>query len=393
MTLNCGTSTFRFDVLETNHGFGIPIALASGLIEEIGEDAKVTLTIGHKSSEQRVTASSHAQAFEVACQLLDEAALLEGIEAVGHRIVHGGPNQVGPALIDDAVLAAIGDARQFAPLHNGAALEIIRLSGSRFPTLPQVAAFDTAFFVDLPEVARRYALPTDVSERLGIRRFGFQGLAHHYMVEHYRALHPNLEQVRLITLQLGSDCSITASIDGKPIDTSMGTTLLEGLIMGTRAGDLDPAIPLWLITRGGMQPDEVWRLLNTESGLKGLSGQTSDFKELLRRKDAGDKDAAFAFQSFCVRVRKYLGSYLALMAGADAIIFGGGIGQHSAEVRSEVCGNLGWAGVTLDERWNQQAVVEMMISTDDSSTEVWVMKVSEAAVIAEEVRNVLGARQ
>jgi acetate kinase len=389
LTLNCGTSTLRFDVVETDHGYGIPILLASGFVESIGGDAEATLTLGHKSSKRRVKAGNHAEAFEAASQVLSEAGLLEGVEAVGHRIVHGGPNLLGPAVIDDRVLAAIEDARQFAPLHNGAALEVATLSRARLPNLPQVAAFDTDFFVGLPEVARRYALPNHLSERLGIRRFGFQGLAHHYMVEHYRALHSNLKQFRLITLQLGSDCSVTASIDGMPVDTSMGATLLEGLIMETRSGDLDPAIPIWLITRGGMQAEEAWRLLNTQSGLKALSGEAADFRALLRLRNAGDREAEFAFQSFCVRVRKYIGAYLAVLGGTNAIIFGGGIGQHSHEVRSAVCGNLEWAGVKLDERWNQQATDEMIISPDDSPTEVWVMNVNEAAVIAQEVRNVL----
>jgi acetate kinase len=392
LCLNCGTSTLRFDLADSDHGYGEPVRLAQGMIEGIGSAAQATLAAGTIEFTRPVVAASHEGAFDTALKLLNEAAPIGRLDAISHRVVQGGLRMSQAAIIDESVIEAIDEASDLAALHNHAALKVIKAAGARFPGVPMVAAFDTTFFLGLPEVATRYALPRQISDSLGIRRFGAQGLAHHYMVERYRALHPRLSDLRLITLQLGADCSVTASIDGRPIDTSMGFTLLEGLIMGTRSGDIDPSIPLHLVRKGGLSPDEVWTMLNTQSGILGLSGGAADFKELTQRAVAGDKDAELAFEAFCLSAKKYVGAYLALLGGANAIIFGGGIGEHSAEARSRICEGLEFAGVALDERWNQLPPGERVISPDDSPVKVWVMRVDEAAVMVSEVVRVLGQR-
>jgi acetate kinase len=249
-----------------------------------------------------------------------------------------------------------------------------------------VATFDTAFYADLPEEARLYALPRELSERLGIRRYGFHGLAHRYMVTRFRALRPEVGQPRLVTLQLGNGCSATASADGRPLDTSMGFTPLEGLIMGTRSGDLDPALPLFLAESEKLTPAEVDSLLNTRSGLLGLSGISHDMRDLLAASRRGEASAELAIAAFCLRVRKYVGAYLSVLGGADAIVFGGGIGEHSPEIRARICGGMEWAGLRLNLGANDAALGgEERISTDASPVEAWVLSVNEAAIIAEDV--------
>ena len=393
LCLNCGSSTLRFDLADSDHGYGQPVRLASGVIEGIGKAAKASLTAGKLEIARPVTAANHEQAFDAALALLAEAVPVGRIGAIGHRVVQGGLRMTQPAVIDAEVIGAIDEARDLAPLHNSAALMVIKAAGTRFPGVPMVAAFDTTFFVELPEVASTYALPRGISDSQGIRRFGGQGLAHHYMVERFRSLHPRLSNVRLITLQLGDNCSATASIDGRPLDTSMGFTMLEGLITGTRSGDIDPAIPLHLVRKGGLSADEVWTMLNTRSGILGLTGDTEDFRDLLEKAAAGDQSAALAFEAFCLSVKKYIGAYLALLGGANAIIFGGGIGEGSSEARTRICQGLEFAGVSLDERWNQLPAGEHVISQDGAPVSVWVMKVDEAAVMVSEVVRVLASKR
>ncbi len=323
--------------------------------------------------------------------LLDDAGLAKGIEAVGHRVVHGGARFVSPSLIDDDVIGGIEAASELAPLHNKPALAAIDAARTHFgASTPMVATFDTAFFADLPDVAATYALPRDLTQRLGIRRFGFHGLAHRYMVERFRALRPEVQRPRLVTLQLGNGCSATASLDGRPLDTSMGFTPLEGLIMGTRSGDLDPALPLLIAEKEGLSTQEVDALLNTRSGLLGISGRSRDMRDLIEASGKGDAAADLAVRAFCYRVTKYIGSYLAVLGGADAIVFGGGIGEHSIEVRRSVCRALEWAGLQLDEAANAGVGAEdHRISSAGSPMEAWIVHVDEAIVIARDVASCL----
>lgn len=394
LTINCGSSSLKFDVFDADPEHPAAVArVAHGAIERIGHGAASTVTFDGRSSE-RVPLGDHAHAFAEALKLLTAAGLDRQVDAVGHRVVHGGAGLRTPALLDDTVLRAIEAARDLAPLHDGPAVRAITAARAHYGGgMPMVATFDTAFFAALPEAAATYALPQTLSARLGIRRYGFHGLAHRYMVERFRTLRPALAQPRLITLQLGSGSSATASLDGQPLDTSMGFTPLEGLIMGTRSGDVDPALPLFLVEQGGLSFAEVDSLLNTESGLLGLSGLSSDMRDLIGAATVGHRGAGLAIEAFCHRARKYVGAYLAVLHGADAIVFGGGIGENSPEVRESICGDLEWAGFALDLEANRSAVgVEGRVGLEASGHEVWVMHVDEAVIIARDVLEALTPR-
>jgi acetate kinase len=392
LAINCGSSSLKFDVLDVR-GAGLQVArTAWGSVDRIGAEATCALRAGTTLIERSTPVADHAQAFTVAAAMLQEAGLAVGVEAVGHRVVHGGARFHAPALIDGAVIAAIEAATKLAPLHNGPALAAIEAARAHMGATPMVATFDTAFYAGLPDVAAQYALPQDLRQRLGIRRFGFHGLAHRFMVERFRMLRPDVARPRLVTLQLGNGCSATASLDGRPLDTSMGFTPLEGLIMGTRSGDLDPSLPLFISRQGGLSLDEVETLLNSQSGLLGLSGISNDMRDLLQAEAAGDRGAAQAVESFCYRARKYIGAYLAVLGGADAVVFGGGIGEHSAEVRRRICAGLEWAGLLVDAKANEAGFVEeRSFSARGSRIEAWIVPVDEANVIARDVVACLAA--
>ena len=392
LSVNCGSSTLKFDVLDVEAGTELAASrLASGVIDRVGGRGKATLLIGGDAVVKDHQAADHAEAFSLSSDLLEEARLATGIETVGHRVVHGGTRFREPVLIDDAVVEAIEAVAELAPLHNRPALAAVAAARSRFgPTMPMAATFDTAFYADLPDVAVLYALPRELSERLGIRRYGFHGLAHRYMIERFRALHPDVARPRLITLQLGSGCSATASVGGCPLDTSMGFTPLEGLIMGTRSGDIDPSIPGYLTAKLGLSPAEVQSMLNNESGLLGLSGHSNDMRDLLESSKVGDPPSDLAVRAFCYRAKKYVGSYLAALGGADAIIFGGGIGEHLPEIRATICEGLEWAGLKIDPQINRATEsVEGCISTPESLLRAYVIPVQEAVVIARDTYDCL----
>jgi acetate kinase len=391
LALNCGSSTLKFHVLDVTGDGAVPKRIANGSVERIGDRGMASVIFGEDRIAREVETDGHRTAFSIARELLEESGSLQGIEAIGHRVVHGGPRFRESAAIDDTVVGAIREVSELAPLHNRPALDVIEAARDAFqPPVPMVAAFDTAFFADLPDVSARYALPRDLSEAFGIRRFGFHGLAHRYMVQRFRRLRPDIRKARLITLQLGSGCSATASLDGRPVDTSMGYTPLEGLIMGTRTGDLDPAVPLRLQSLTGKPAAAIEDVLNTRSGLLGLSGRSAEMRDLLPAAEAGDRDSAFAIEAFCTRVRKYIGAYAALLGGMDGIVFGGGIGENLPQIRQRVCEGMQWAGVELDNAANDHPPgSEARISDRASQVDVWVTRVDEAEVIARETFDLL----
>jgi acetate kinase len=394
LAMNCGSSTLKFAVTDASAGEPSITQLAAGVVDRIGSDSIASLSVAGHAYEVAKSADDHGEAFGIAVKMLQEAGTLAGIEAVGHRVVHGGTRFREPVLINDEMLEAVEAASELAPLHNRPAVEVIRAARAYFgEPMPMVSTFDTAFYSLLPDVAARYALPEEITERLGIRRFGFHGLAHRFMVERYSALRPGTVEPRLITLQLGNGCSVTASIEGKPVDTSMGFTPLEGLIMGSRSGDLDPSIPLVLLQKEGLSAGEVEMLLNKRSGLLGLSGKSNDMRELLVAARAGHSGSDLAVRAFCYRARKYVGAYLAILGGADAIIFGGGIGEHMPDIREAICAGLGWAGLELDrERNGEASQSDERISADGSTIDAWVVHVDEAVVIARDVAECLRRR-
>jgi acetate kinase len=309
-----------------------------------------------------------------------ELHALSDVSVAAHRVVHGGGQLTAPCVVDASVEAEIARLAPLAPLHNPRALEWMAAARAVLGEVPQVAVFDTAFFARLPEVAATYALPRALSTRLGLRRFGFHGLAHEAMARRWRELHPG-GRGRVITLQLGAGCSITASRDGRAVDTSMGFTPLEGLVMATRAGDLDPGLLLHLQRIEGMTPGMLERLLNEESGLLGLSGTSGDMRALLA---SNGPAARLAIEVYCYRARKYLGAYLAVLGGADALLFGGGVGEHAPDVRAKILMGMEWAGIGLDGGRN--AAVrggEARIDNARGGPAIWVVAVDEAAMMAQ----------
>jgi acetate kinase len=298
-------------------------------------------------------------------------------EVVVHRVVHGGTRFTGPTLIDQGTRETLDSLSQLAPLHNPVALRWIDAARKALGAgVTHVAAFDTAFFAALPRVATEYALPEDLGVHLGVRRYGFHGLAHGAMAERWRALEPKLPGGgRLITLQLGGGCSITALEQGRPRDTSMGFSPLEGLVMETRSGDIDAAVVPYLERRLGLSGDRVIEMLNERSGLAGVAGSPDDPQTLL---DSGSAQAQFAVELYCYRARKYLGAYLAVLGGCDGIAFGGGVGEHVPQVRARILAGLEWAGIELDQAANQGARgSESRINGTRSRVSVWVVPVDE----------------
>jgi acetate kinase len=330
---------------------------------------------------------------------LDRHALLRSIgtrsgpapEAIAHRIVHGGTRFVRPTRIDRDVIVAIEQLSPLAPLHNPAALRWVQATRELWgEQLPQVAVFDTAFFAQLPRRAAEYALPASLGVERGVRRYGFHGLAHEYMWRRWCELNPQLpDGGRLITLQLGGGCSITAIDHGHPMDTSMGFSPLEGLMMATRAGDIDAAIVPYLEQQLAASGPEVIELLNNRAGLAGVAGSAANPSALL---EDGAPQALFAVELYCYRIRKYLGAYMAVLEGCDGIVFGGGVGEHGPGVRSRALAGLGWAGVVLDQARNEAARGgEARISAPAATVGVQVIAVDEESLLARAAAAVRGS--
>jgi acetate kinase len=307
---------------------------------------------------------------------------LTGITVAAHRVVHGGMNLAASCLIDQKVEQEIERLTLLAPLHNPVALRWIRATREVLKDIVQVAVFDTAFFTDLPETARAYAIPHGLAEKHGLRRYGFHGLAHKSMWQSWRALQPDsLQSARIISMQLGAGCSITAIDNGLPRDTSMGFSPLEGLVMATRSGDIDPGLATFLQRQESLTPEQLDRLLNARSGLLGVSGISADISELLR---TPDELAQLAVDLYCYRARKYVGAYLAVLGGADAIVFGGGVGENVPEVREKILTGMDWCGIEVDTQKNHRAKGISCISSPFSRIEVWVTPVNEAVILARE---------
>jgi acetate kinase len=294
--------------------------------------------------------------------------------------------------VDEKVAERIDALRELAPLHNGPALDALTACRERLGDVPTVAVFDTAFHSRMPEHASRYAIPHDLARRHGIRRFGFHGIAHRYLVERYATISAKaLSDTRVVSLQLGNGCSAAAVDGGRSVDTSMGFTPLEGLVMGTRSGDLDPALVGWIARAEGVDVEEVEEWLNRRSGLLGLSGRSGDVRELMEAEAGGDEGARLALDVFCHRAKKYIGAYLAALGGADAVLFGGGIGENAPEVRARICNGLQPLGITVDDDANDRTIgSEERISSSHSQIDVYVIPVDEGVVMVRAAMALLG---
>ncbi|MGQ9647546.1 MAG: acetate/propionate family kinase [Thermodesulfobacteriota bacterium] len=390
LVINCGSSTLKFKVieLEPDTPAGQEQRLVRGIVEKIGSEAMLKFVDERGPGlEERVRILDHGGATERVFDWLGTLGYLKarGIDGVGYRVVHGGPHFLEPTLIDDRVLEAIEAISHLALLHNHPSIEAIRAARVRFgPSMPMVAVFDTTFHSDMPERASHYPIPLELTEKHHAWRYGFHGIAHRYMVERYAVMTSTpLEKIRIITLQLGSGCSATAVKAGRSVDTSMGLTPLEGLMMGTRSGDVDPHLPGFLAERERISPADVEVLLNTKSGLLGVSGLSQDMRELLEAESKGNERAALAVEMFCYRVKKQIGAYLAALGGTDAVVFGGGIGENSPPVRSRICAGMEWCGMVLDEDRNNSMIgKEGKVSRDEARVEIYVVPVDEAVMIA-----------
>lgn len=385
LVLNCGSYTLKFKVFELGNN-GLHILVAHGIAERIGGQG--TMIFVAENSAKLLKTAMIVDYADATRKIFDWLGSLDiRPDAVGHRVVHGGRHFLEPALIDDDVIAGIEALRILAPLHNEPSLKAIRTASEVMgSSVPMVAVFDTAFHAKMPEYASLYAIPEEIAERHSIKRYGFHGIAHRYMVERYSSLTGrSLDRARLITLQLGNGCSATAVKEGHSIDTTMGLTPLEGLMMGTRSGDVDPHLPGFLAKNENMNIEQVEELLNKKSGLLGVSGLSQDMRELLKAEKRGDKKASLAVNMFCYRVRKQIGAYLAALGGADAVIFGGGIGENSPEVRARICEEMEWCGLILDDSKNIALKgIEGRITDEHSKIHAYVMPVDEEFLVARE---------
>jgi acetate kinase len=405
LVLNAGSSSLKFQLIRTDPALAVgdkDTRLADGMLERIGGEAVITTRVGE--AVRRTTTAQLRDLTAAVDWVLKWLIGTEGtgvtrfqdIEAVGHRVVHGGEHFRASVLITDEVVAHIEDAIELAPLHNPANVRGIEAVRALLGDIPQAAVFDTAFHQSLPERAFLYALPYGLYRRHRIRRYGFHGTSHRYVAYRYRQLNGvTREETNVITLHLGNGASACAIRDGISVDTSMGFTPLEGLIMGTRSGDVDPAILEFLGTKEGLSDNAVLTLLNKQSGLLGISGITSDMRELLAEaEESDDRRAWLAVEMFAYRIRKYVGGYLAAMGGADAIIFTGGIGENAPGIRRLVLEQMEWAGVFLDDAANMslERGAAGRITTDASRVHAWVIPTNEELLIARDtMRLVTGA--
>jgi acetate kinase len=410
LVLNFGSSSVKFQLISTDLEAIRADAdrrLARGQIERVGGEAIITLQAEGHAVRRLAAPVRDARAavdYVVRWVCSEESGVPEvrsvaDVHAVGHRVVHGGERFTHSVLVDEEVLRGIEDCIDLAPLHNPANVRGINAAREVFgPGLPQVAVFDTAFHQTLAPHAYLYAIPYQLYRRHRVRRYGFHGTSHRYVAYRYRQLRGIArDETNVITLHLGNGCSVAAIRAGDSVDTSMGMTPLEGLVMGTRSGDIDPAIVDFIAAKEGLSAQEVETLLNKQSGLLGISGLTNDMRELLdEARESDDRRARLAVEIFCYRARKYVGSYLAATNGADAIIFTGGIGENSSEIRRRICDGLQWLGIELDPARNDSHTGgrEGVISAEHSRAAVYVVPTDEELLIARDtVRVVSGAPQ
>jgi acetate kinase len=405
LVLNCGSSTLKFQLIETNLErieTDTDKRLAHGVIERIGGAAIITLVAeGREAHKSAAPVKNIQSAVELIIRWItsedsgiENVKSIADINAIGHRVVHGGEKFTQSSIINHEVIKEIEDCIELAPLHNPANLKGISAAREIFGAgLTQVAVFDTAFHQTLPEQAFLYALPYQYYRRHRIRRYGFHGTSHRYVAYRYRRLlNISRDRTNVLTLHLGNGCSIAAIKNGDSIDTSMGLTPLEGLVMGTRSGDIDPAIVEFICEKEGLSVHEADTLLNKQSGLLGISGLTNDMRELLAEaEESNDRRARLAIEIFCYRIRKYIGSFLAAMNGTDAIIFTGGIGENSSEIRARICGELNWLGIELDSGSNENKNLERerQISTENSRVKVFVIPTNEELLIARDTARLI----
>ena len=386
LVINAGSSSLKYQLLNPD----TQEILAKGLCERIGIDGKFTYKPTGKTAVKAadVAMPTHSEAIQTVLNALvdkDNGVIgsMAEIDAVGHRVVHGGEKFAKSVLITDEVMAAIEECNPLAPLHNPANIIGIKACQKLMPGTPMVAVFDTAFHQTMPPVAYTYALPYEYYEQDKVRRYGFHGTSHKYVAQRAAAmLGKPIEELKLISCHLGNGSSITAINGGKSVDTSMGFTPLAGLPMGTRAGDLDAGILQYLMNKHGMNIDEMLNVLNKKSGVEGVSHISSDFRDLENAEAEGNKRAELALRVFDYAVKKYIGAYAAAMGGVDAVIFTAGVGENGPETRESACAGLEFMGIKIDPEKDKVRGKEMDVSTDDAKVRVLVIPTNEELMIA-----------
>lgn len=388
LVINCGSSSLKYQVIDSES----EKVLAKGLCERIGIDGR--LVYQPARSEKIITESDMPTHKEAVRMVLDalvdpENGVLKSLDeigAVGHRIVHGGEKFTESAVITDEMLAKVEECNELAPLHNPANIIGINACRELMPGVPMVGVFDTAFHQTMPQKAYMYAVPYECYEKYGVRRYGFHGTSHSFVSKRAAEVAGiDLNNSKIIVCHLGNGASVSAVHNGKSVDTSMGLSPLEGLVMGTRSGDIDPTAVEYIAKKEGLDFDGVMNLLNKKSGVLGISGVSSDFRDLLEAQDKGDKRAKLAVDMFVYRVAKYIGAYTAAMNGVNLIAFTAGVGENNGYVREEICRYLGFMGVKIDSRINDETHGEdKRISTDDSNVLVYVIPTNEELAIARE---------
>ena len=381
LVLNSGSSSVKYSVVQPDSG----ATVADGMVDRIGEEVE--------QGSGRQAVADHAAALDVAFEALaaDGHDLDDlGLAAVGHRVVHGGPDLYRPTVVDDALIARLEELAPLAPLHNPPAILGIEVARRALPQVPHIAVFDTAFFHDLPAAAATYAIDHEIATRWHIRRYGFHGTSHQYVSEQAAVfLGAPLESLSQIVLHLGNGASASAIVGGRPVETSMGLTPLEGLVMGTRSGDVDPGVITYLWRTAGMSVEDIETMLNRQSGVRGLGGEI-DFRVLRRQIESGDAAAQLAYDVYIHRLRKYIGAYLAVLGTAGVITFTAGVGENDAAVRRDALSGLAAFGIELDEHLNESpARGARRISPDGSPTTVLVIPTNEELAIARACAQVL----
>ena len=387
LVINCGSSSLKYQLIDSES----EAVLAKGLCERIGIDGRLTYAAAGKDKiVVEAAMPDHTAAVSMVLEALTKpgtgvVASLSEIGAVGHRVVHGGEKFSSSTVITDEVLKQIEECNDLAPLHNPANLIGIRACAKLMPGVPMVAVFDTAFHQTMPKKAFIYGLPYAYYEKYGIRRYGFHGTSHSFVSKRCAELCGKApEDLKIIVCHLGNGSSVSAVMNGKSVDTSMGLTPLEGLIMGTRSGDIDPAIVEFIAHKEGLTLEEVLTILNKKSGVDGISGISSDFRDLENAADEGNERAILAQDAFAYRVAKYVGAYAAAMNGVDAIAFTAGVGENDSVIREKVCAYLGYLGLTLDKEANKGRGKEIQLSTPDSTLKAFLIPTNEELAIARE---------
>lgn len=387
LVINCGSSSLKFQLINSES----EAVLAKGLCERIGIDGRLTYQpAGGEKNVSEKAMPTHTEAIQFVIDVLTDADTgvvksLDEIGAVGHRVVHGGEKFAKSVVVTPEVKAAIAECNDLAPLHNPANLIGIEACESLMPSTPQVVVFDTAFHQTMPEKAYMYGLPYEYYEKYKVRRYGFHGTSHSFVSKRVAEIVGKpYNATKTIVCHLGNGASISAVLNGESVDTSMGLTPLEGLVMGTRSGDIDPAIMEFVAKKENLDIAGIMNVLNKKSGVEGISGVSSDFRDLEEAADNGNARAALAIDVFAYRVAKYVGAYTAAMNGVDNIVFTAGIGENAGLVRTKVCSYLGYLGITIDEEANGKRGEEIVISTPDSKVKVLVVPTNEELAIARE---------